>query len=302
MVMLGGLILVPAVALFGNGWMETVKQIVQRQLGINTALSTASLAEAPLFVPGGGKGAAMSPLVPPVVALPATGLSASNASPASAATGWPAMPSLSVPAPATVPSVAAQGDQGVIATMSVSPVGSGVVRATGDEASRGTVGALAGSGQVASMASLAPAVSVPSIAPVYQGSMNLVPVPRTIGGVSEAIAAGSSGAVAPRPAGEDARPLAAIQETSVLERPQGPSAASSVDRFRSMELRLRQMGATYCLLESWGPQWEMYRFHCKVGVGGSTNFTRSFEATDVDPLAAVGKVVEQVEQWRTVRQ
>ena len=36
MVMLSGLIAIPAVALFGTGLSETVKQLVQRQFGINS--------------------------------------------------------------------------------------------------------------------------------------------------------------------------------------------------------------------------------------------------------------------------
>ena len=43
-------------------------------------------------------------------------------------------------------------------------------------------------------------------------------------------------------------------------------------------------------------------FTVKWGLAASTNYTRSFESTDPDPLGAVAKVVEQVEQWRSVRQ
>ena len=71
------------------------------------------------------------------------------------------------------------------------------------------------------------------------------------------------------------------------------------DPFHSIQDRLRQLGATYYLLESWGNDQQTYRFYCKTAVGGSTQFTRCFEATDADPLQAMVKVLRQVEGQRT---
>lgn len=42
------------------------------------------------------------------------------------------------------------------------------------------------------------------------------------------------------------------------------------DQFHAIQDRLRQLGATYYLLESWGNEQQMYRFYCKMAVGGST--------------------------------
>jgi hypothetical protein len=74
--------------------------------------------------------------------------------------------------------------------------------------------------------------------------------------------------------------------------------ASSADPFHSIQDRLRQLGATYYLLESWGNQQQMYRFYCKMAVGGSTAYTRYFEATACDPVQSMAEVLRQVETWR----
>jgi hypothetical protein len=73
------------------------------------------------------------------------------------------------------------------------------------------------------------------------------------------------------------------------------------DRFTLMERRLREFGATYYLLETWGSDSEYYRFHCKMAIANNPTHTRQFEATDTDPLRAMGRVVEQVEAWRAGR-
>jgi len=87
--------------------------------------------------------------------------------------------------------------------------------------------------------------------------------------------------------------------------PQAPgeahSADAATDPFRSMERQLRQQGATYYLLETWGTEGELYRFHCKMAVAGNANYTRHFEATDRDALSAMRHVLEQVDAWRSGR-
>ena len=80
-----------------------------------------------------------------------------------------------------------------------------------------------------------------------------------------------------------------------------PHFAPGPDRFTVMERRLRELGATYYLLETWGNESEYYRFHCKMAIANNPTHTRQFEATDGDPLKAMGRVVEQVEAWRAGR-
>ena len=61
------------------------------------------------------------------------------------------------------------------------------------------------------------------------------------------------------------------------------------------------IGATYYLLETWGRNGELYRFHCKMAVAGNPDYTRHFEATDSDASRAMQQVLEQVEAWRAGR-
>jgi hypothetical protein len=78
--------------------------------------------------------------------------------------------------------------------------------------------------------------------------------------------------------------------------PPPPSAAQN-DPFTLIENRLRQLGATYFLLESRGDQQQQYRFYCKMALGGNPNYTRCFEAVDAEPLRAMSQVLQQVESW-----
>jgi len=71
----------------------------------------------------------------------------------------------------------------------------------------------------------------------------------------------------------------------------------AADHFSYIQQRLRELGATYYLLETWGNQ-GMYRFYCRMAIGGNPNFTRHFESTGGNPLEAMGQVLRQVEAWR----
>jgi hypothetical protein len=73
------------------------------------------------------------------------------------------------------------------------------------------------------------------------------------------------------------------------------------DSFRAVQARLRELGATYYLLESWGDGGR-YRFHCRMAIAGNTSYSRQFEALAGDPLAAMLAVLRQVEDWRAGRQ
>ncbi len=79
-------------------------------------------------------------------------------------------------------------------------------------------------------------------------------------------------------------------------------APPPVNQFTHIQDRLRQLGATYYLLESWGSRPQLYRFYCKVAISGNPNSTRYyFEATNSDPLHAMAQVLQQVESWRRAR-
>ena len=80
-----------------------------------------------------------------------------------------------------------------------------------------------------------------------------------------------------------------------------PQARHTVDRFTYIQTRLRELGATYYLLENWGSDGQYFRFHCRMAVGGSQGYTRHFEATESDALKAMARVLEEVESWRGSR-
>jgi hypothetical protein len=102
-------------------------------------------------------------------------------------------------------------------------------------------------------------------------------------------------------------PRAAGPAPTVEQPPRDLSAARKSDSgfpsdyFRGAEQRLRQLGATYYLLETLGSSGDNYRFFCKValGQGQNSNEALAFFATNADPLAAMEDVVRQVEAWRT---
>ncbi len=77
--------------------------------------------------------------------------------------------------------------------------------------------------------------------------------------------------------------------------------AAPTDRFIYIQKRLRHLGATYYLLESCGSECQLYRFYCRMAVGGNPNYNRYFEARDADALQAMVKVLAEVEAWQSDR-
>ena len=84
--------------------------------------------------------------------------------------------------------------------------------------------------------------------------------------------------------------------------PPGAAASTppppSTDQFTIIQQRLRDWGATYYRLETWGNSGQMYRFYCKMAIARSPSHTQYFEATGNEPLQAMGKVLHDVETWR----
>jgi len=73
---------------------------------------------------------------------------------------------------------------------------------------------------------------------------------------------------------------------------------SAFDRFTQIQQRLRQLGTTYYLLETWGSDGQSYRFHCRVPLRDDRTNSRYFEVIDTDQLRAMDRVLGQVEAWR----
>jgi hypothetical protein len=90
------------------------------------------------------------------------------------------------------------------------------------------------------------------------------------------------------PSGGIASPVASNQ----------PAASPGLPMTGDIEQRLRHLGATYYLLETWGNEQQLYRFYCQVAATGDANFTHYFEAVDADPLQAMLVVLHRVESWR----
>ncbi|MFV2068408.1 MAG: hypothetical protein ACC645_15670 [Pirellulales bacterium] len=75
-------------------------------------------------------------------------------------------------------------------------------------------------------------------------------------------------------------------------------AAGGSSALEGLERRLRDLGATYYLLEKWGDTGAYYRFHCRMALADNPEQFRYFEATDGVPERAMADVVQQVERWR----
>jgi hypothetical protein len=81
--------------------------------------------------------------------------------------------------------------------------------------------------------------------------------------------------------------------------PAGQGALGTSDeKFRRAEMRLRELGATHYMLETWGPDNNRYRFVCKMAIGGNAEVNRYFQAIDDNPWQAMETVLRQVEDWR----
>jgi len=99
--------------------------------------------------------------------------------------------------------------------------------------------------------------------------------------------------------GTPAPPLMSTPTASLTSPPGVQPSPQAIDRFLYVQQRLRTLGATYYLLESWGSRGDYYRFQCKMPIGGNSTAVRYFEATDTDSLQAMSKVLEDVEAWKS---
>jgi len=80
-----------------------------------------------------------------------------------------------------------------------------------------------------------------------------------------------------------------------------PPPVVVAEQFSTIQQRLRAMGATHYVLETWGPQGDMYRFQCRMSAGHHPNYTRQFEAIDGDALRVMQTVLEEIDAWKAGR-
>ena len=259
LVMLAFLIGVPALAIFNTNVSDTLRQLAERHLGI-TFKGSASGNSFSEAPLYVASGASSSPVGP-------------GTTPPDAATLTP--PVISLPEPSVTP-------PSTLTQPSVAP------------------------GNVTGAS--APAVSPPAIMP--QGGAppaGMIPVSppagtsATLGGVRTdpaVIPVAFQAPADPRTLAAAVQPAAGIQPAVAGPTALPPRAALEADgSLRQIQQRLHELGATYVLLESFGNQ-GLYRFYCKMAMGGNANYTRYFEATDPDPVRAMTQVLQQVEAWR----
>ena len=165
--------------------------------------------------------------------------------------------------------------------------GVGNVGLRGGNSGAGRLGRIvAGSAQEVSGFSLADDFDLTSASPaVAQGEAPRFPSPSVKGLPADATASG--------------RPDTGTADLSL----QGScgaciSPAPAATGFGDIEHRLQVLGATYYRLESWGNEQQLYRFYCKVAVGGNADYAHCFEAVHADPRQAMLQVLHQVEAWR----
>src|SRR5205823_197075 len=99
----------------------------------------------------------------------------------------------------------------------------------------------------------------------------------------------------------------AFSPTSRFDPPSTTAAASApepkideraIARLQQIRGALEQLGAEYVIVEAL--ESGRFRFHCRMLVDANLRFTKSFEASSFDPVAAGQQVLRDVETWRAV--
>jgi hypothetical protein len=77
-----------------------------------------------------------------------------------------------------------------------------------------------------------------------------------------------------------------------------PAPAGADGQFTAIQQRLRQLGATWYALETWGNEGR-FHFTCRVSVDGNPGLNRLFQASDAEAIQAMAKVLHDVERWKS---
>jgi hypothetical protein len=96
--------------------------------------------------------------------------------------------------------------------------------------------------------------------------------------------------LAPTPQFEPLAPPPAHQPAST------PIDDQAIARLQQIRERLERLGADYVVVEV--QDGGRYRFHCRMLVDDRSRFTKPFESSASDPVAAGMEVLRQVEAWR----
>jgi hypothetical protein len=77
-----------------------------------------------------------------------------------------------------------------------------------------------------------------------------------------------------------------------------PVSTVAGDQFTAVQQRLRRLGATWYVLETWGNEGR-FRFTCRIPVDeDNPGLDRLFQASDAEALPAMVKVLHDVERWK----
>ena len=129
------------------------------------------------------------------------------------------------------------------------------------------------------------------------GPRRLVPVAEIEGAGAE----GNAGARPDRPGYESFQGPGSGSERLVAPRGglgrSGTRPAPADDRFTfaSIHERLRELGATYCRLETCGDAGDRFLFQCRVARGPGAGPQRALEAVAADPIEAMADVLRQAQ-------
>ncbi len=117
--------------------------------------------------------------------------------------------------------------------------------------------------------------------------------PVTEGPVLDTSALATSAPATSAPAGKKPVALANFEEPvrRVVAEPQHQAAV--VDRYTTIQQRLRELGAVYFRLDRLGGPHGGYRFHCEF-----EDADGPFTASDVDLLQSMESVLQRVERWK----
>ena len=283
-IMVAFLVAIPAIALFGTNLPDTLRQLAERHLGISfNGSSSGALTDAPLMAPrangslaSGDAPADAAPIAPINISIPTDGFTP----PANLGGAMAGIPT-------ALPSTAEQSTQATPLSAATPPPPPPAIVAPAQAPPRAD-GAVVPVGYNAPLTPASAAPAAPAAPPNFKEPQSF-----NFPGVA---------AAHPLAAVDQPAPPAAVPPASPAATGPAAEIANTGESLPRIQRRLRELGATYSLLESWGNQGQLYRFYCKMGIGGNSNYTRYFEATDADPLHAMSIVLQQVESWRAGRQ
>ena len=260
-VMLACLIVVPLAAIFGSAFPEVVKSVVDRCIGGDSSKSDSGSGGLASFF---DRGSSATPAPPAATAEMAPRWQGSPTTPPAAGPAWGSgsMPAAGIPSPGMPPD-RMPGNTASLVSAVGPPNGQWLDNQVRQAAATDAVGGRPPLAADSGFAAPETSRQMPSTMP---------------------------------PANMSAAPGQFPGDTQST-----PPSTASPERFETHARKLREYGATYYLLETWGNEGELYRFHCKIAVGNNPNFTQRFEATDRDAMRAMARVVEQVEAARASR-